>query len=311
MTAPIARATEAGPITFRPGTPDDAVACHELLWASVTDLGARQGTPLEGTAAEWWGSSEPLHRFLAEHAAEWWVAGQADADELIGYARSVERSGLFELTEFFVRPDSQAGGVGRALLERAFPAGRGEVRVIIATQDPRALGRYYRADTVARFPILTLTGTPHQAEPMGGLIAQTIEADDADALALIAGIERTTIGYARTDAELRWLAEQREGYVYRRGPSTIGFGFVGKAGTGPIVAADPDAMPEILLHVEGRGSALGVDRLDLEVPAPNAVAVRHLLGRGFRIHPWVNLLMSNRPFGQFDRFVAFDPPIFL
>ena len=44
------------------------------MWSSVTDLGRRQGTPLEGTAAEWWRSSEPLNRLLAELAAEWWVA---------------------------------------------------------------------------------------------------------------------------------------------------------------------------------------------------------------------------------------------
>ena len=33
----------------------------------------------------------------------------------------------------------------------------------------------------------------------------------------------------------------------------------------------------------------------------------HLLGRGFRIDQWINLLMSNKPFGQFDRFIAFSP----
>jgi hypothetical protein len=62
-----------------------------------------------------------------------------------------------------------------------------------------------------------------------------------------------------------------------------------------------------LQHVEGRAAALGVDRLSLQVPGLNAVAVRHLLARGFRIDPWVNLLMSNRPNGRFDRFLAFSP----
>ena len=63
----------------------------------------------------------------------------------------------------------------------------------------------------------------------------------------------------------------------------------------------------MLAHVEGRAHALGVESLALQVPGLNAVAVRHLLGRGFRIDPWVNLLMSDRPFGQFDRFIAFSP----
>jgi hypothetical protein len=47
------------------------------------------------------------------------------------------------------------------------------------------------------------------------------------------------------------------------------------------------------------------------VPSVNAVAVRHLLGRGFRLDPFVTNLMSSRPFGQFDRFIGFSPPLFL
>jgi hypothetical protein len=47
------------------------------------------------------------------------------------------------------------------------------------------------------------------------------------------------------------------------------------------------------------------------VPGPNEIAVRHMLARGFRIDPWVNILMSNRPFGQFDRLISFGPPVFL
>jgi hypothetical protein len=56
---------------------------------------------------------------------------------------------------------------------------------------------------------------------------------------------------------------------------------------------------------------LGVKSLSLQVPGPNAVAARHLMGRAFRLDPWVNVLISNRPFGQFDRFLCFSPPMFL
>jgi hypothetical protein len=42
-----------------------------------------------------------------------------------------------------------------------------------------------------------------------------------------------------------------------------------------------------------------------------AVAMRHLLARGFKINTPLNLLMSNVPFGKFDRFVAFAPAIVL
>src|SRR5438105_2849272 len=141
---PVSRASSvmSGNPTVRRAAPADAEACHEVMWASVTDFGARHGTPLQGTAAEWWRSGHSVQSFLAEHAAEWWVAEGPD-EHIIGYARSIERDGLFELTEFFVVPTHQSAGVGRALIERAFPDGRGAVRSIIATTDVRALRRYY------------------------------------------------------------------------------------------------------------------------------------------------------------------------
>jgi hypothetical protein len=43
----------------------------------------------------------------------------------------------------------------------------------------------------------------------------------------------------------------------------------------------------------------------------NEVAVRHLLARGFRMDQFLTLLMSNRPFGRFDRFIGFSPPFVL
>jgi hypothetical protein len=86
--------------SIRRATADDAEACHEVMWTAVTDLGARRGTPLIGSAAEWWASGESLQRFLANQAAEWWVA--EEDSRIAGCGRSIEREGLFELTEFFV-----------------------------------------------------------------------------------------------------------------------------------------------------------------------------------------------------------------
>jgi GNAT superfamily N-acetyltransferase len=297
-------------LPLRRGTPADIEACHTLLWETVTDLGRRQATPLEGTADEWWQSGEPFQRFLAAHAAEWWVSEDAETGQLIGYARSIERGALFELTEFFVRPGHQSRGLGKALLERAFPRGRGKIRTIIATGSPSALARYYRADTVVRFPILTLARSPEAVGSGDRLTAEPLPRD-AGSVATIARIERVVLGVERTEAEAMLLLGQREAWRYLRGGVVAGYAFVGARGTGPIAALDPADMPDVLLHVETRAAALGVERLELEVPSPNAEAIRHLLGRGFRIDPWINYLMSNVPFGQFDRFIGFSPPLFL
>ena len=50
---------------------------------------------------------------------------------------------------------------------------------------------------------------------------------------------------------------------------------------------------------------------ELQLPGPNSAAIRHLTQRGFRFDAWINLLMSDRDYGQFDRFIPFSPPLFL
>lgn len=299
---------EEGP-RYRRATLDDALACHELMWTSVTDFGRRQGTPLEGTAADWWESSEPLGRLLAEQATEWWVAELPASGQLVGFARSIERDGLFELTEFFVRPDQQSRGIGRALLERAFPAGRGEVRSIIATSDVRAQVRYYAAGTTARFPLFTMGGVPAGPAPLRDVSAEPIEG--ARAIQAQRDIERGVLGHRRSDPEMRWLLARRQGHLYRDAERYVGFSFLGPDGSGPMAALEPSYLPAILLHVEGLAHSIGLERLDLQVPAPNKVGVRHLLARGFRFDRWINFLMTDRPFGHFDRFIPFSPPLFL
>jgi hypothetical protein len=294
---------------YRRATPDDAIGCHELMWSSVTDLGMRQGKPLEGTAAEWWRSSEPLNRLLAEEAAEWWVAELPASRQLVGFARSIERDGLFELTEFFVRPDQQARRIGRALIERAFPTGRGKVRSIIATSDVRAQARYYAAGTVARFPLFTVGGVPTESPAARDLTAESI--GGAQAVQAQRKIERSVLGHRRSDSEARWLLARRQGHLYRRADRYIGFSFLGPDGAGPMAALDSSDMPDILLHVEGLARSIGLERLELQVPGPNEVGVRHLIARGFRFDRWINFLMSDRPFGHFDRFIPFSPPLFL
>ena len=297
--------------TIRRGTAADARACHDVMWRSVTDLAIRHGTPLDGSAADWWSRSEPLNRFLAEHAAEWWVAVESGSGAVIGYARSMARGALLELTEFFVVPGRQSAGLGRALLERAFPEGRGEVRAIIATTDTRALSRYVRAGTSAQFPLFSLIGAPAEAPESTDITAEAMDAHSAHDRAVVTDIERSVLGFPRGDPEIRWLLANRDGVVYRRDGAPVGFAFLGEHGVGPVAVLDPADTPVVLLDVERRAALAGIKQLDFQVPAPNEIATRHLLSRGFKFDSWINLLMSSRPFGKFNRVITFGPPLFL
>lgn len=306
--------TATGPTpALRPATADDSEACFRLFWASISDLAARLGVPWQGTAEERWPAFADLYALLVEIAAEWWVAEDDGSGELVGYARSIERGadgGLFELSEFFVHPGRQAAGVGRALLERAFPVGRGGVRAIIATSDVRALARYHRAETSIQFPILGLNGTPVGSDAAE---ARRLEAEPIDegALASVVEVERSVLGHGRGMGELRWLLEQREGWLYRRDGAVAGFAFAGRGGTGPIATTEPEHIVDVLRHVESRAVVLGLDQLSFDVPAPNVPAIRYLLARGYRFDAFATYLMANRPFGRFDRFIGFSPPFIL
>lgn len=294
---------------LRRATAADSRAAFDVFLPSLRDLSDRLNSPWEVEPEAHWQRMQYLFDHLAEQAVEWWVAEDAATGDVIGYARSIERGGLFELSDFFVHPRHQAAGVGAALLERAFPADRGAVRTIIATPDVRAQSRYYRAGTVARFPIVALGGVP-RAVPLPANVEATRLRPGAAEVDEVRTIERAILEYDR-GGEVDWLADRREGYLYRRDGRVIGFAFVGEEGAGPIAALDPADQRSILLHVEDRAASLGLEETTFETPMVNGEAINHLLERGFRMDPFYTFLMSSRPFGQFDRYIGFSPPFFL
>src|SRR5262245_15954800 len=144
-------------ITYRKGTVEDSYAVFQVFTQSIMDLGTRTNTiAITGghnpeVLQSLWQRRRPMFEFLARDAAQFWVAERGD--QIVGYARSMEHDGVMDLTEFFVLPDQQSGGVGRELLARAFPKSAARYRVIVATLDERALYRYLSASVCGRFPI--------------------------------------------------------------------------------------------------------------------------------------------------------------
>jgi len=299
-------------IIIRRGELADSRPAFDVFLPAVNDLSRRLGQPWDPEPEALWTRLEPLFAMLAEEAAEWWVAEDRGSGQVIGHARSIERGSLLELSEFFVMPDRQTAGVGGQLLERAFPLDRGEVRAIIATTDTRALARYYRTGTAARFPILSLLGPPGVASGAGPLDpALDAQAATTDDMAAMNELERSVVGFGRGQ-EFAWLVEHRHGFVYRRGGRMVGYAFIGdRGGIGPLAVADPDDQPAILDHLERTAAEREIAEISVDAPGPNDVAIRHLLHRRLKIDPFYTLFMSSRPFGQFDRYIGFSPPFVL
>ena len=295
-------------LAFRRATPEDSRRCYDVFLPAIGDLTTRQGVPWTPDPEELWPRLQPMFDHLARHAAEWWVAEAGDG-QLAGYARSVERGGLFELSELFVHPERQSAGVGKRLLELAFPLGRGEVRAIIATTDVRALRRYHAAGTFARFPICALEAAPSAEVPLDPEV-EAIRAG-ADHVPALRRIETEVLEFDRGEDDFAWLLNDREGWLYRREGRDIGYAFLGERGLGPIAALDAADQVAILSHVETRAAALGRKEIGFEVPMVNEVAMRHLLERGYRMDSFFTFLLTSRPFGKFDRFIGFAPPFVL
>ena len=155
--------------------------------------------------------------------------------------------------------------------------------------------------------MMSLGGPPKPTRSAGDMEVVSATFDD---VAELSAIEKAVFGYPR-HVDYAWLFEQREAYLYRRAGRAVGFAFFSKTGQGPIAALEPGDLCPILIHLEGRAHACGMETVSFEVPSINEVAMHHLLGRGFKIDAPLNLLMSNVPFGQFDRLIAFGPPIVL
>ena len=305
--------TEASAVRVRPGTIDDNEACAAVLVDAINDLGRRNGSIDEGHELKHetqWPRWRSFFDHIARTAAEFWIAEGADGAP-IGYARSIDRGGLFELSEFFVRPSVQSQGVGRELLERAFPAGRGDVRLIIATTDIRALSRYLRAGVVARFPVLTFTGASRDVAVPEGIAIEPLDLDrDLDA---VNEVDDAVLGHRR-EVDHRWFATEREGYRYLRDGRVVGYGYVAlpdRGGNGPFAVLDPTDLPAVLSQVERRRHELGAEKTEFEVALHNRIAVDHLLGRGYRMDSFMTLFCSSEPFGRFDRYLFCGPALIL
>lgn len=300
-------------VVFRPGTLADTRAVYDLFEASLLDLSRRLGVMAvtggddPAVLAQLWDERRPLFEHLARTAEHFWVA-EADG-QAVGYARTILRGGVRELTEFFVRPGQQSAGVGRALLERVYPAdGAARHRVIIATTDERAQARYLKLGVYPRFPIYYFSRTPEPVNVAADLQVEPVTASP-ETLALLRELDEAVLGHAR-DLDHVWLLTNRQGFVYRRGGRPAGYGYLGFR-SGPFALLEARDFPAVLAHAEAEAARGGRATFGVEVPMTNQAAVEHLLARGFRFDAFFALFMSDVPLGRFENYICTSPPLFV
>ena len=130
-----------------------------------------------------------MRRFVELDPGGAWVA--EDDEGLVGMAEAVRRGDFWGLSMLFVHPRAQSLGVGRQLLDRTLQYAEGaQVRMIMSSEDPRAMRRYSRAG-LAIHPGVQIEGTVDRATVPSDLPGRTGSAEDLDLVAQVdAGIGR-------------------------------------------------------------------------------------------------------------------------
>jgi GNAT superfamily N-acetyltransferase len=299
-------------VDYRAARPEDNHALHDVFLASVSEVDRRLGSadavddsdPAVREAS--WTKWHHLFDHLARTADQAWLA-EDGAGTVVGYARSIKRDGVRELTEFFVSPAWQAQGVGGELLRRAFPADGARHRSIIATLELGALGRYLKTGLSAHCLLLYCSSVPHANGVDTDLEAVRV----GDDLGELNGVDRQVLGHTR-EVDHRWLlgAGDRKGFLFRRGDRTVAYGYVGDR-SGPVAVLDPVDMTAVLAFLETAAAESGVTEIGFWLPSVNRQATAYLLHRGFRIDPFIATFFSDDAEVRLERYLVTNPPFFL
>ncbi len=297
-------------ITYREGTIEDSYAVFQVFVKTIMDysermnvMGITGGNDPE-VMKSLWERRKSMFEFLARTASHFWVAEQDGV--IVAYARSMEHDGLIELTEFFVSPLQQSGGLGRQLLARAFPQTDSPFRTIIATLDERALARYLKAGVYARFPLKYFYRQAEKVDFNTDLLIepmqQKIHIDKMNQ------IDKQILGHSRPVVH-EWIATTRDGFVYKRGGEIVGYGYAGSS-SGPFALLDENDFPAVLAHAESLVAETGGE-FGVETPLINKKAIQYFLDRKYQIDSFTALFMSNVPFGKFENYLCFSPEFFM
>lgn len=254
----------------------------------------------EDDIAKAWNRQAPTAVHLEKTAVEDWVA--VDDDAIVGWARSVERAGHVQLTHFFVHPSTQGRGVGRGLLERAFSPALGKHRSIMATQNPLALGLYFRFGVEFQGQTFEIGGMPQEREPSGDVKLERSDLTDE-----ITALDANTLGFDRR-IDLEFLASDRPLFLATSNGETIGYAFGSNGSSiGPAAAVEPALLPGILAGLDSEAAAAGDTHVRYTLPGPASPAIRWALEAGHKIDPFYEVLLADTSRIRLDRYLMTQP----
>lgn len=294
----------------RPGRPADLQASFALALQSAGP------TPGEAEAA--WGRWRGLIEFIAaQPEAGWWVA--EDAEGLVGAARVVRFGRMEELTELFVDKRARGQGLGRELLELAWPGDPTPDlgRVALTAGSPDDLSLYID------FGAMPVAGHWHMRAPTAAYRERRAqEVDSAEPAVHVLSAKRAVAEWKRLEPDAigheRPLLHEFFGRdrnclaTFGEDGSPNALCWVSSEGdVGPAIAASSEeVVPVVLQALDRVAKTMEPENLSVFCTTISWWLLRRLRGVGFRIHNprW---LVSSIPLPGLDRYVPTFPAYLL
>lgn len=309
--------TAAPDYAFRPAAVDELAICAGIWRDALNDyLGPLGQAEIPDDLTSILRLYAHLH---ATDPAGFIVAERAGRIE--GFVVALRRGELWFLSMLFVRPGSQARGLGRALLAAVSPepGWAGARATATDSAQPISNGLYASLGMVPRAPLLRLVGLPDRPDaldplPDGVEAVRFDEVDDGvDGLgrsaldAELSTLDRDAAGFDRTVDRPLLALENRQGFLYRDADGhVVAYGYTSESGrVGPVAVRDEALMGPVVGHLVQAVRPRGA--FGMWVPGTATGAVVPLLRAGFRIEGFPILLCWDRPFADFARYLPMSP----
>jgi GNAT superfamily N-acetyltransferase len=259
---------------YRPIDPaHDLDALGEVFYEADDELNVRHAMPKTPR------NPMPLLRLfdhiVRESPERAWLAERDGRVE--GFGIAAQRADMTFLSFLFVRPDAQARGVGRALLERAMV--NSEYRAVcIGSMQPISAALYAQYGMVPRVPMYMFSGKPAttlRALPAAHEIAPVNIEDLAD-------LDQEVTGLARPNDHAAWEKWDRQRLGLYESGNLVGYGYVQSVGRlGPVVVNEAEHLLPFVGALMGRMP--DVETWLLNVPGQAAETFETLLKAGLRL----------------------------
>jgi GNAT superfamily N-acetyltransferase len=295
-------------ITYRPAKFEDLEEAERVVQEAGNALRMRHGRqpwPVPPSIA--------FPKFcLAEDPDGLWVAEHGDT--IVGFGFSWLTEKFWFLSQLFVRPQTQAKGVGQALLSKTLmQAERNRVTnraLITPAYNIASTGLYLNNGLYPREPLYRVAA-PAQA------VAQSLVDAGYDATPIapwpeprewMAEIDEALLGFRR-DMHHRFLLGGGAAHAVRieRAGGSAGYAYISAEGhVGPLAIA-PDADAKVVVATALRCALeSGPSQVSMIVPGRADGVMQAVLALGFRIEePYV--LMASRPFGNWGNYLPRAP----